>query len=264
MHTRLPTVLAALGLFAYAVPAMAEEPYLDPTASCVQALSGDSEHLFFAAAYVFGYNNAVHNTIKPIAQSSIPKVLHVIRDRCLKDPGQSFHEAVVAVIGKAQTGAPPAKVVRSGRELEAEGKELLKKFLDPATDKAALTWSLKPRPEDVRAAYREPLASALIAGYDRLFKPGVAIGGKPGQTDMRTLFTHFSALKNGEPVLREFPGGYKKVLPYMITAPGSDPVIARFKFVKPGETLGMAFDGLIHVNGRWVFMPKPWRVIPQE
>ena len=264
MHTRLPTALAVIGLLACAAPTKAEEPYLDPTASCSAALSGDSEHLFFAAAYAFGYNNAVHNTIRPIIPSSVPKVLGLLRDQCLKDPGQSFHQAVVAVIGKAQTGAPPAKVIRSGRELEAEGKQLLKKFLDPATDKAALTWSLKPRPEDVRAAYREPLASALIAGYDKLFKPGVAIGGKPGQTDMRTLFTHFSALQNGKKVLREFPGGYEKVLPYMITAPGSDPVIARFVFVQPGETRGMAFDGLIHVNGRWVFMPKPWRVIPQE
>jgi hypothetical protein len=25
--------------------------------------------------------------------------------------------------------------------------------------------------------------------------------------------------------------------------------------------LGMAFDGLVHVNGRWVLMPKPWRAL---
>ena len=32
-------------------------------------------------------------------------------------------------------------------------------------------------------------------------------------------------------------------------------------FVEPGESLGLAFDGLIFVNGRWVLMPKPWRVL---
>ena len=37
--------------------------------------------------------------------------------------------------------------------------------------------------------------------------------------------------------------------------------IVRFKFVKQGETTGMAFDGLIYVNDRWVIMPKPWRVL---
>ena len=29
--------------------------------------------------------------------------------------------------------------------------------------------------------------------------------------------------------------------------------------VKPGETLGMAFDGLAFVNGHWRIFPKPWR-----
>ena len=46
-------------------------------------------------------------------------------------------------------------------------------------------------------------------------------------------------------MLAEFPGGYKAVLPHL--KPGN--AIVRFKFVKPGETHGMAFDGLIHVNG---------------
>jgi hypothetical protein len=55
-------------------------------------------------------------------------------------------------------------------------------------------------------------------------------------------------------VAGEFPGGYAQVAQYIV----KDVPIVRFKFVKPGETMGMAFDGLIHVNGRWVFMPKPW------
>ena len=36
-------------------------------------------------------------------------------------------------------------------------------------------------------------------------------------------------------------------------------VLYRWKFVKPGSTIGMAYDGLAHVNGHWVFIPKPWR-----
>ncbi|MGJ5620789.1 hypothetical protein [Sulfitobacter sp. MF3-043] len=56
----------------------------------------------------------------------------------------------------------------------------------------------------------------------------------------------------------EFPGGYKDVLQYFKI----DVPIVRFKFVQKGETLGLAFDGLIHVNGRWVTMPKPRRSLP--
>ena len=36
--------------------------------------------------------------------------------------------------------------------------------------------------------------------------------------------------------------------------------VYRFKFVEPGEDLGMAFDGLVNVNGHWRIFPKPWRV----
>jgi len=31
--------------------------------------------------------------------------------------------------------------------------------------------------------------------------------------------------------------------------------------VKQGETIGLAFDGLVYVNGHWVIMPKPWRAL---
>ena len=34
----------------------------------------------------------------------------------------------------------------------------------------------------------------------------------------------------------------------------------RFKFVKPGQTFGMAFDGLVYINGKWCIFPKPYRI----
>jgi len=37
--------------------------------------------------------------------------------------------------------------------------------------------------------------------------------------------------------------------------------IYAFKFVEPGQSLGMAYDGLVRVNGQWRIMPKPWRAL---
>lgn len=31
--------------------------------------------------------------------------------------------------------------------------------------------------------------------------------------------------------------------------------------LEPGQTLGMAFDGLVHVNGHWRLFPKPWKAL---
>lgn len=154
-------------------------------------------------------------------------------------------------------GGAPAGAEEAEPAVAAEGRALLEKFLDPSSDRAAMTLALKPTPEDVRAVYAEPLAGKLIASYEETFVPGTAIGPKPGQTELLSIFTTTGALKRGDPVAGEFPGGYDNVREFII----GDVPIGRFKFVEPGESLGLAFDGLIFVNGRWVLMPKPWRVL---
>jgi hypothetical protein len=35
----------------------------------------------------------------------------------------------------------------------------------------------------------------------------------------------------------------------------------RFKCVEPGESPGMAYDGLVLLDGRWRLFPKPWQVL---
>lgn len=146
------------------------------------------------------------------------------------------------------------------KALEAEGQAFLRQFLDPTSDRAALTARLKPAPADIRAVYGEPLATKMIDGYTQLFVPGTAIGPKDGQDDLLFVLTTTGELKKGGDAARAFPGGYAQVTQYI----KGDVPIVRFKFVKKGEATGMAFDGLVHVNGKWVFMPKPWRYADQN
>jgi hypothetical protein len=160
---------------------------------------------------------------------------------------------VLAILAMAFGAAAQA----ASPNLEAEGKALLMRFLDPKTDRGALTMQLKPADADIKAVYGEPLGSKLAAAYAQLYKPGTAIGPKDGQTDLLYVYATTGQLKAGAAVASEFPGGYAKVTQYI----RKDVPIVRFKFVKPGETTGMAYDGLIHVNGKWVFMPKPWNAV---
>ena len=48
-----------------------------------------------------------------------------------------------------------------------------------------------------------------------------------------------------------------------IRLPLLDPhrVWARWKFVRPGEPSGMAYDGLVWVDDHWAWFPKPYRVL---
>jgi hypothetical protein len=245
----LKTLVAVLALLGSMSVLQAQEPVLDPLAPCGEALAPDAALPEAAIGFwAFGYLDAATGEAHRVTPPNMAKMREVLRAKCAEAPTTRLIDIVEIVVSMERASEPP---------LAVEGRALLNRFFDPLADHAAMTLALKPTAEDVRAVYGEPLAAKLIANYDELFASGGAIQPKPGQTQLLTTFTTTGALKRGDPVLAEFPGGYEDVLPYIV---GNVP-IARFKFVEPGETLGMAFDGLVHVNERWVFMPRPWRAL---
>ena len=222
---------------------------LDPLAPCASVLSAESGIPEVAVGFwTFGYLDAATGEAHRITPESMSKMRDVLHGRCAAAPDARLIDIAREIV---------AAEARSEPAIAVDGRALLEKFFDPSADHAAMTLALKPAPEDIRAVYAEPLAGKLIEAYDGLFVAGAAIRPKPGQTQLLSTFTTTAALKRGDPVLGDFPGGYKDVLAFIV----GDVPIARFKFVEPGETLGLAFDGLIHVNGRWVFMPKPWSAL---
>ena len=245
----LKRLLTAVLVTALAGPAAAATAF-DPAAPCAQMLSPESGVPQIAIGFwAFGFVDGT--TAKPhqVTPDSLDKMLGEVRQRCAAAPEAGL-STIAAQIGTSDKGGEPA--------VAEDGRALLQRFFDPAEDHGALTLALKPSPEDVRAVYAEPLASALIDTYEGVFVPGAVIEPKPEHKQLLATFTTTGRLKAGDPVLAEFPGGYKDVLQYIV----ADVPIGRFKFVEPGETLGLAFDGLIFVNDHWVFMPKPWRALP--
>lgn len=220
----------------------------DPSQPCETVLTyEDVIDKVLAGAWVSGYLAKAEGRLRVMGPDELGNILRLLQSMCSSSPGARFSALAERLAQKA--------VATPRSSASVEGRQLLRRFFAADADHAALTASLKPAPGDVRAVYAEPLASRLIAAYEQLFKPGAAIAPKPEHDDLITIFTTTGELRSGASVLGEFPGGYKKVLPHFI----ADVPIARFKFVRPGEATGLAFDGLIFVNGRWVLMPKPWR-----
>ncbi len=138
---------------------------------------------------------------------------------------------------------------------EAGARALLTKFLAPGADRAALTKPLRPTKADYAALFDAPTAGKLQPQYDEHWdKEPMVIEPKAGQTELKLWAATSEDLQQGKGNAREFPGGWKKVAPHLT----AHQTWYRFKFVKPGEDLGMAFDGLTFVNGHWVMCPKPW------
>ena len=142
---------------------------------------------------------------------------------------------------------------------EAGAKALLTKMLEADTDRAAMTRALRPTDADYDAIFVAEAAAKAKKAYAKLWdSPDAVLKPEAGQTEVLLWGATSADIKAWQGnAADQFPGGWKGVgasLKEGLT-------FYRFKFVKPGETLGMAFDGLVHVNGHWVWVPKPYRAI---
>lgn len=142
----------------------------------------------------------------------------------------------------AQQEAPKPPVAALTPALKAEITALAAKLRDGG--KAALL-AMKPTGAQIERIAATPEDAKLLAAYcEALYAklPGSGLAAQPGQTEI--------LVPDGD-----LPGGYAKHAARF--RPGI--AIHAFKFVAPGETSGMAFDGLVKVDGAWVVIPKMWR-----
>lgn len=257
MNMRTTGFAAFLCAVSIAAMAEAQGTGFDPRENCSTILSNanDADQVVIAA-WTFGYIAANTDNVRPVDPNNNAILFGNLVKVCQANPNASLLALVEA--SSRPEDAKPAVAAPNTPGSEAEVRALLLEFLKPAADLRALTQALLPTEAEIRTVYAEPLASAMWASYQQQMGPGTAFGPKPDHNDILVVYTSTRALFEQRPVLEEFPGGYKDVLQYFKI----DVPIVRFKFVKSGETLGLAFDGLIYLNGRWVIMPKPWRSLP--
>lgn len=141
---------------------------------------------------------------------------------------------------------------------DAGAMSLLQEFVKPGADHAALSKQLRPTAADYAAVFEADVSGKVAAVYDPAWEAGqMVVAPKAGQTEVKVFSATSEEMKSWSGNAAEFPGGWKDVAAKL--KPGLK--IYRFKFVEPGKDLGMAFDGLIYVNGNWRICPKPWRAL---
>jgi hypothetical protein len=142
-----------------------------------------------------------------------------------------------------------------------EGAKKLLTDIRTAKDPRAMTLTLKPSSADYKTVYTDDFAAKAEPGYEKLWSdPRAIIGADPANSELLLFHATTEDIKAQNDNGKEFPGGYKRVVDNF--KPGI--TWYRWKYAKPGETLGMAYDGLTYVNGHWVWFPKPWRVAGGE
>ena len=164
---------------------------------------------------------------------------------------------MATMVGRSQE-----KVIESYPGTKQGAMAQLQEFLKPGADLAALTKKLQPIEKDYNSVFKPELARKMAEMYTQPWKEGlIVLSPKPGQTDVLLYSATSEELQKWTGNAKDyFPGGYEKIGPGF--ADGL--IIYRFKFVRPGEKIGMAFDGLVHVNGHWRLFPKPYRVLEES
>lgn len=132
-------------------------------------------------------------------------------------------------------------------------KTLLRGFLQPGADRAAMTNKLRPAKAEYDAVFEPELANKLEALRTPEWNAGIAfipLSGDDGGFTMDRSTT--DELKG--------PGGlwgYKQVADKL--KPGL--TVYEVTFIGFGSSESKTVDGLVHVNGNWRLFPKPWQAL---
>lgn len=125
-----------------------------------------------------------------------------------------------------------------------------------------LILSLRPTTADYETVFVPSFAAKAENTYDSWLwsNPPNALEADPEQTEVGVWKATTDDIKAwSSEVDANFPGGYEDIGPYL----NEGITIYRWKYLEPGQTLGMAYDGMAYVNHHWVIFPKPWRVLDQ-
>ncbi len=156
--------------------------------------------------------------------------------------------------GAGKTAAPGSAFPAS----DEGALNLIKEFTKAGADHAALSKKLRPAKADYEAVFERDLAAKADAVYSPAWDAGqLVVAPKAGQTEVKISSATSDEIKAWTGAATDFPEGWKQVAPQL--KPGVK--IYKFKFVEPGSELGMAYEGLVNVNGSWRIFPKPWRAM---
>jgi hypothetical protein len=111
----------------------------------------------------------------------------------------------------------------------------------------------RPKPEDYPRVFTDDVALGLKLVYDEMWEDPPDLFARPGQSVVRIQAAWSQAVADSA----DFPGGYSQVVQHL----RPDVPWVCFTFTEPGEVIGMAYDGLVYLDGRWVWFPKPWRAL---
>ena len=116
---------------------------------------------------------------------------------------------------------------------------------------------LRPRTEDYAQVFVPEVVEKARQGYQEVWEEFPFPQAKPGQTEILVALGKAEELLSPSGIGEIFPGGYRQIAHYLLP----DKIWLTWKYVKPGESSGMSYDGLVWLEERFAWFPKPWRIL---
>ncbi len=168
--------------------------------------------------------------------------------------------ALAQAAQRTSTVLQPAVPSDTAQVASLLGIEVLKTHLVPLLQALArdpdgrVAATLQPHESDFTSAFTPAAAPAAISAYASA--PQARVASADG-SELEIALAPAGMLADDNELSRQFPSGYRSIA--HLLAPQR--VWARWKYVRPGEKSGMAYDGLVWLDERWVWFSKPYRAL---
>lgn len=140
----------------------------------------------------------------------------------------------------------------------AEAREVLPSFFGPSGRPLA---DLKPTDAAIEQVFVETARAAAKDAYAALWAGAAPLPLPPEGTTPQISVALAEDFASGEPRSKAFANGYRTIADRLVA--GVPWFIIRF--VKPGATIGLAFDGFVRLGDRqFAWFPKPWKLLAPQ
>ncbi len=118
--------------------------------------------------------------------------------------------------------------------------------------------ALRPRDGDYASVFDSGIVAAVREAYELLWQtPPTLERLASGTLTVRVDAAPAGMLREDNELSRRFPGGYRALAPHL----RPERIWFVWRYLHSGESAGMRYDGLVRLPDRWVWFPKPYRIV---
>jgi len=170
-------------------------------------------------------------------------------------PDPRVRRAAESVLPRSESGVK-VQALASSKLLSEQAVPVVAALVGP--DGPARVEALRPRDGDYASVFDSAIVTRVRAAYEPLWRTTPKLERPvPGALTVRVDAAPAGMLREDNELSRRFPGGYRALAPHL----RPERIWFVWQYLRSGESAGMRYDGLVRLPDRWVWFPKPYRIV---